>query len=163
MYEKEMEIKIEENKSENLDENNNIPFVNLDNIDKVQKNQNNELILENNINGTQKTVTEEENLSESSNTITSSQKEDLNSRALYEESKKSLEPYQNKMIYTIKNIEQIVKTGERQRNYKMKSEFEREKEYKLEEQDEIKNKIIELSKNNINEKLISHFNIRINQ
>ena len=102
MYEKEMEIKIEENKSENLDENNNIPFVNLDNIDKVQKNQNNELILENNINGTQKTVTEEENLSESSNTITSSQKEDLNSRALYEESKKSLEPYQNKMIYTIK-------------------------------------------------------------
>ena len=128
MYEKEMEIKIEENKSENLDENNNIPFVNLDNIDKVQKNQNNELILENNINGTQKTVTEEENLSESSNTITSSQKEDLNSRALYEESKKSLEPYQNKMIYTIKNIEQIVKTGERQRNYKMKSEFEREKE-----------------------------------
>ena len=163
MYEKEMEIKIEENKSENLDENNNIPFVNLDNIDKVQKNQNNELILENNINGTQKTVTEEENLSESSNTITSSQKEDLNSRALYEESKKSLEPYQNKMIYTIKNIEQIVKTGERQRNYKMKSEFEREKEYKLEEQDEIKNKIQILSKNNINEKLIDQFNIRINR
>ena len=163
MYEKEMEIKIEENKSENLDENNNIPFVNLDNIDKVQKNQNNELILENNINGTQKTVTEEENLSESSNTITSSQKEYLNSRALYEESKKSLEPYQNKMIYTIKNIEQIVKTGERQRNYKMKSEFEREKEYKLEEQDEIKNKIQILSKNNINEKLIDQFNIRINR
>ena len=158
-----MEIKIEENKSENLDENNNIPFVNLDNIDKVQKNQNNELILENNINGTQKTVTEEENLSESSNTITSSQKEYLNSRALYEESKKSLEPYQNKMIYTIKNIEQIVKTGERQRNYKMKSEFEREKEYKLEEQDEIKNKIQILSKNNINEKLIDQFNIRINR
>ena len=54
------------------------------------------------------------------------------------------------MLETIKNIEEMVKKGERQRNYKIKSEFEREKEYKLEEQDEIKNKILDLSKNNIN-------------
>jgi len=93
----------------------------------------------------------------------SSKKEELNinSKELYEESKKKLEPYHLKMKYTIKNIEEMVKTGERQRNYKIRSEFEREKEYKLEEQDEIKNKIIELSKNNINEKLINHFNYRI--
>ena len=167
MYEKEMEIKIDENNNENIEENNNIPFVNIDNIDKVQNNEKNELISENKKNYSKKNseITEEENLSESSQTITSSLTENqdinVNSKALYEESKKSLEPYQMKMIYTIKNIEEMVKTGERQRNYKMKSEFEREKEYKLEEQDEIKSKIEHLSKNNINEKLINHFNIRI--
>ena len=67
------------------------------------------------------------------------------------------------MIYTIKNIEEMVKNGEKQRNYKMKSEFEREKEYKLEEQSEIKNQIEILAKNNINEKLINNFNVKINQ
>ena len=62
----------------------------------------------------------------------------INSKLLYEQSKKQLEPYQNKMIYAIKNIEEMVKNGEKQRNYKMKSEFEREKKYKLEEQSDIK-------------------------
>ena len=93
-------------------------------------------------------ITDEDNNSVTSNTESASESQNelnINSKALYEESKKKLEPYQLKMIETIKNIENMVKTGERQRNYKIKSEFEREKEYKLEEQDEIKNKIIELN------------------
>jgi len=84
-------------------------------------------------------------------------------KVLYEASKKQLEPYQKNMIITIKNIEEMVKNNEKQRNYKMKSEFEREKECKLEEQSDIKKQIDEISKNNINEKLINHFNIKINQ
>ena len=84
-------------------------------------------------------------------------------KALYEASKKQLEPYQKNMIITIKNIEEMVKNNEKQRNYKMKSEFEREKECKLEEQSDIRKQIEDISKNNINEKLINHFNIKINQ
>ena len=57
----------------------------------------------------------------------------------------------------------MVKNNEKQRNYKMKSEFEREKECKLEEQSDIRKQIEDISKNNINEKLINHFNIKINQ
>ena len=170
MYEEETEIKIEENKNENLEENNDKPFVNMDNIDNMpilNNQENKELNLENNI--TQKEITEGANISMQSNeeSVSYSKNEsselNINSKALYEESKRKLEPYQLNMLETIKNIEEMVKKGERQRNYKIKSEFEREKEYKLEEQDEIKNKIMELSKNNINEKLINHFNIRINQ
>ena len=170
MSEEKQEIKEVENKNENLEENNDKPFVNMDNIDNMpilNNQENKELNLENNI--TQKEITEGANISMQSNeeSVSYSKNEsselNINSKALYEESKRKLEPYQLNMLETIKNIEEMVKKGERQRNYKIKSEFEREKEYKLEEQDEIKNKIIELSKNNINEKLISHFNIRINQ
>ena len=170
MYEEETEIKIEENKNENLEENNDKPFVNLEDVDKmpiINEQENKDLNLENN--NSQKEITEEENNSISSNEESSSyskkenQELNMKSKALYEESKKKLEPYQLNMLETIKNIEEMVKKGERQRNYKIKSEFEREKEYKLEEQDEIKNKILDLSKNNINEKLINHFNYRINQ
>ena len=170
MYEEETEIKIEENKNENLEENNDKPFVNIENVDKmpiINNQESKDLNLENN--NSQKEITEEENNSISSNEESSSyskkenQELNMKSKALYEESKKKLEPYQLNMLETIKNIEEMVKKGERQRNYKIKSEFEREKEYKLEEQDEIKNKILDLSKNNINEKLINHFNYRINQ
>ena len=170
MSEEKQEIKEVENKNENLEENNDKPFVNMDNIDNMpilNNQENKELNLENNI--TQKEITEGANLSMQSNeeSVSYSKNEsselNINSKALYEESKRKLEPYQLNMLETIKNIEEMVKKGERQRNYKIKSEFEREKEYKLEEQDEIKNKIMELSKNNINEKLINHFNIRINQ
>ena len=170
MSEEKQEIKEMENKNENLEENNDKPFVNMDNIDKMpilNNQENKELNLENNI--TQKEITEGANISMQSNeeSVSYSKNEsselNINSKALYEESKRKLEPYQLNMLETIKNIEEMVKKGERQRNYKIKSEFEREKEYKLEEQDEIKNKIMELSKNNINEKLINHFNIRINQ
>ena len=170
MYEEETEIKIEENKNENLEENNDKPFVNIENVDKmpiINNQESKDLNLENN--NSQKEITEEENNSISSNEESSSyskkenQELNLKSKALHEESKKKLEPYQLNMLETIKNIEEMVKKGERQRNYKIKSEFEREKEYKLEEQDEIKNKILDLSKNNINEKLINHFNYRINQ
>ena len=157
------EIKTEENnKNESVVENNDKPFVNIDNIDNMPiLNKDIKDVL--NFGNKQSEITEE-NMSVTSNTESvSSKKEELNinSKELYEESKKKLEPYHLKMKYTIKNIEEMVKTGERQRNYKIRSEFEREKEYKLEEQDEIKNKIIELSKNNINEKLINHFNYRI--
>ena len=170
MSEEKQEIKEMENKNENLEENNDKPFVNMDNIDNMpilNNQENKELNLENNI--TQKEITEGANISMQSNeeSVSYSKNEsselNINSKALYEESKRKLEPYQLNMLETIKNIEEMVKKGERQRNYKIKSEFEREKEYKLEEQDEIKNKIMELSKNNINEKLINHFNIRINQ
>jgi len=170
MSEEKQEIKEVENKNENLEENNDKPFVNMDNIDNMpilNNQENKELNLENN--NTQKEITEGANLSMQSNeeSVSYSKNEsselNINSKALYEESKRKLEPYQLNMLETIKNIEEMVKKGERQRNYKIKSEFEREKEYKLEEQDEIKNKIMELSKNNINEKLINHFNIRINQ
>jgi len=159
-----------ENNNENNEENNDKPFVNLDNIDNfpdLKNEEKNELIKERNINNLKPSEITEEDMSISSNTesVGNLKKEkaelNINSKQLYEESKKKLEPYQLKMLYTIKNIEDMVKIGERQRNYKIRSEFEREKEYKLEEQDEIKNKIIELSKNNINEKLINHFNIRI--
>ena len=82
---------------------------------------------------------------------------------LYERYKKDLSLSKFSMNSAIHNIEDWVKNGENQRNYKMKSEFDREKEYKLEEQTEIKNQIDELAKNNINEKLINHFNEKINQ
>ena len=66
-------------------------------------------------------------------------------KVLYEQSKKQIEPYQIGLIKTINNIEEIVRKGEKERNYKMKSEFEREKEYKLEEQIDIKKHIFSLS------------------
>ena len=169
MYNEEVEIKIDESENELLAKQNDKPFVNIENIDQIQGNIKDNKELGNNISHKASQITEEEDISVTSNTesISYSKKEEeelnLKTKALYEESKKKLEPYELNMKHTIKNIEEMVKTGERQRNYKIRSEFEREKEYKLEEQDEIKNKIIELSKNNINEKLISHFNVRINQ
>ena len=67
------------------------------------------------------------------------------------------------MRTSINSIEEWVKGNENQRNFKMRSEFEREKEYKLEEQAEIKNQIEQLQNNNINERLINHFNYKIDQ
>jgi hypothetical protein len=140
------------NNNENNEENNDKPFLNLENIDNfpdLKNEEKNELIKERNINNLKPSEITEEDMSISSNTesVGNLKKEkaelNINSKQLYEESKKKLEPYQLKMLYTIKNIEDMVKIGERQRNYKIRSEFEREKEYKLEEQDEIKNKIIE--------------------
>ena len=166
---KTIKINIDENKIENLAENDNKPFVNMENIDnmpQIKEDNNKELDLENNISKKpSEIVADEESVSMSSNTESESyskreERELLRkNKELYEESKRKLEPYQFNMLNTIKNIEEMVRTGERQRNYKIKSEFEREKEYKLEEQDELKNKILELSKSNINEKLINHFNI----
>ena len=135
MSEEKQEIKEVENKNENLEENNDKPFVNMDNIDKMpilNNQENKELNLENNI--TQKEITEGANISMQSNeeSVSYSKNEsselNINSKALYEESKRKLEPYQLNMLETIKNIEEMVKKGERQRNYKIKSEFEREKE-----------------------------------
>ena len=146
MSKEKQEIKEVENKNENLEENNDKPFVNMDNIDNMpilNNQENKELNLENNI--TQKEITEGANISMQSNeeSVSYSKNEsselNINSKALYEESKRKLEPYQLNMLETIKNIEEMVKKGERQRNYKIKSEFEREKEYKLEEQSDIKN------------------------
>ena len=140
-----------------------IPVESVENINKIHNDDKKGLLNDLDLN-----QSEEDFISLSADTQSnkSSQTNDINkinTKLLYEQSKKHLEPYQSKMIYTIKNIEEMVKNGEKQRNYKMKSEFEREKEYKLEEQSDIKNKIEELSKNNINEKLINHFNIKINQ
>ena len=84
-------------------------------------------------------------------------------KSLYNASKKNISESEKTMRSAINNVEIWVKNGENQRNFKMKSEFEREKEYKLEEQSEIKNQIEILAKNNINEKLINNFNIKINQ
>ena len=82
---------------------------------------------------------------------------------LLENYRKDLALSEFSMKNAISNIEDWVKNNENQRNYKMKSEFEREKEYKLEEQAEIKNQIEQLASNNINERLINHFNSKINQ
>lgn len=82
---------------------------------------------------------------------------------LLENYRKDLALSEFSMKNAINNIEDWVKNNENQRNYKMKSEFEREKEYKLEEQAEIKNQIEQLASNNINERLINHFNNKINQ
>ena len=137
------------------------PIESIENINQIPTDEKREL----NLNDLDMNQSEDFiSLSAETNSIRSSQNNNSNNlKVLYEQSKKQLEPYHYKMIYTIKNIEDMVKNGEKQRNYKMKSEFEREKEYKLEEQSDIKNQIEELSKNNINEKLINHFNLKINQ
>ena len=137
------------------------PIESIENINQIPTDEKREL----NLNDLDMNQSEDFiSLSAETNSIRSSQNNNSNNlKVLYEQSKKQLEPYHYKMIYTIKNIEDMVKNREKQRNYKMKSEFEREKEYKLEEQSDIKNQIEELSKNNINEKLINHFNLKINQ
>ena len=141
-----------------------LPIENIDKINNDKEDKKKKLILNDDLNENHSEEEDFISLSAETNSNKSSERnKKINSKLLYEQSKKQLEPYQNKMIYAIKNIEEMVKNGEKQRNYKMKSEFEREKEYKLEEQSDIKNQIEELSKNNINEKLINHFNIKINQ
>ena len=139
-----------------------LPVDTVENIEQIPTDDKNELLLKD-LEANQSDEEENISLSVDTHSNKSTLNNKINTKLLYEQSKKQLEPYQNKMIYTIKNIEEMVKNGEKQRNYKMKSEFEREKEYKLEEQSDIKNKIEELSKNNINEKLINHFNLKINQ
>ena len=125
------------------------PFMPLENINQINDEDKKELML----NGMESNQSEDfVSLSAESNSKKSFDL--LNAKLLYEKSKKQLEPYQSKMIYTIKNIEEMVKNGEQQRNYKMKSEFEREKEYKLEEQSDIKNQIEELSRNKSTRKFI---------
>ena len=142
------------------------PFVGIDNINNiindikidgkevVQKEQNSNQVEEDQV-----SLSVESDSNKSNKEINTKKKK----KVLYEASKKQLEPFQKNMIITIKNIEEMVKNNEKQRNYKMKSEFEREKECKLEEQSDIKKQIDDISKNNINEKLINHFNIKINQ
>ena len=144
------------------------PFVGIDNINNiindikiegkdkelVQKEQNSNQVEEDQVS---LSVDSDSNNSNKENNVKKKKK------VLYEASKKQLEPYQKNMIITIKNIEEMVKNNEKQRNYKMKSEFEREKECKLEEQSDIKKQIDDISKNNINERLINHFNIRISR
>ena len=100
---------------------------------------------------------------EEENESRKSQEEIINPKLLYEKLKQKVDISESNMLEAIKKIEEWVKMGEKKRNYKMKSEFEREKEYKLEQQSEIKNKIEELTRNNINEKLINHFNYKISQ
>ena len=139
-----------------------LPVDTVENIEQIPTDDKNELLLKD-LEANQSDEEENISLSVDTHSNKSTLNNKINTKLLYEQSKKQLEPYQSKMIYTIKNIEEMVKNGEKQRNYKMKSEFEREKEYKLEEQSDIKNKIEELSKNNINEKLINHFNLKINQ
>ena len=156
--EKESEL----NNNDNINDYNNLesqkPFMPIENLNQINDDEKKELIL----NGLESNKSEDF-ISLSADTNSNKSVELLNARSLYEQSKKQLEPYQSKMLFTIKNIEEMVKNGEKQRNYKMKSEFEREKEYKLEEQSDIKNQIEEISRNNINEKLINHFNLKINQ
>ena len=82
---------------------------------------------------------------------------------LLENYRKDLALSEFSMKNAISNIEDWVKNNENQRNYKMKSEFEREKEYKLEEQAEIKNQIEQLDRNNIKERLINNFNNKKNK
>ena len=135
-------------------------FKSIENIDQINAEEKDKILKDNELNHSEGDMSlSDENSSKSSQ----SDKNKLNIKLLYEKSKKQIEPYQLKMILTIKNIEEMVKNGEKQRNYKMRSEFEREKEYKLEEQSDIKNQIEELSKRNIEEKLINHFNSKINQ
>ena len=167
------ESPIKSNNNENIADSQK-PFVGIDNINNINninnilndiKIEGKELIYkEQNSN---KLEEDQVSLSVESASNKSNQENNNNTKkkkkVLYEASKKQLEPYQKNMIITIKNIEEMVKNNEKQRNYKMKSEFEREKECKLEEQSDIKKQIDEISKNNINEKLINHFNIKINQ
>jgi hypothetical protein len=137
-------------------------FKSIENMDQMntEEKDKDKILKDNEINRSEEDMSlSDENSSKSSQ----SDKNKVNIKLLYEKSKKQIEPYQLKMILTIKNIEEMVKNGEKQRNYKMRSEFEREKEYKLEEQSDIKNQIEELSKRNIEEKLINHFNSKINQ
>ena len=137
-------------------------FLPIENIDQIKTDGEHKLTLDDL--GANHSEEDYVSLSGETNSNKSSQNNNIfNSKLLYEKSKKQLEPYQSKMIYTIKSIEEMVKNGEKQRNYKMRSEFEREKEYKLEEQSDIKHQIEELSKKNIEEKLINHFNTKINQ
>ena len=160
--EKESELNNNDNINDYNNNGNNLesqkPFMPIENLNQINDDEKKELIL----NGLESNKSEDF-ISLSADTNSNKSVELLNARSLYEQSKKQLEPYQSKMLFTIKNIEEMVKNGEKQRNYKMKSEFEREKEYKLEEQSDIKNQIEEISRNNINEKLINHFNLKINQ
>ena len=84
-------------------------------------------------------------------------------KSLYESNKKDLALSEFTMKSAINNVENWVKNGELKRDIEMKAEFEREKEYKLNEQKEVINQIDLLNKNNYNEKIINHFNEKINQ
>jgi len=84
-------------------------------------------------------------------------------KSLYESNKKDLALSEFTMKSAINNVENWVKNGELKRDIEMKAEFEREKEYKLNEQNEVINQIDLLNKNNYNEKIINHFNEKIQQ
>ena len=88
MYEEEVEIKIDETKNENAAENNDKPFVKLDNIDEmsaIDKTKNNDVNQESNITKKPSEITEEDSNSESSNTESASdsrkENEELNVNA----------------------------------------------------------------------------------
>ena len=80
---------------------------------------------------------------------------------LYKKYKKDLDLSEFLMKKAINNVDNWVIGVENQRNYKMKSDFDKEKEFKLAEQNEIKNQIEELSNDNANEQLIQYFNDKI--
>ena len=80
---------------------------------------------------------------------------------LYKKYKKDLDLSEFLMKKAINNVDNWVIGVEYQRNYKMKSDFDKEKEFKLAEQNEIKNQIEELSNDNANEQLIQYFNDKI--
>ena len=80
---------------------------------------------------------------------------------LYNKYKKDLDLSEFLMKKAINNVDNWVIGVENQRNYKMKSDFDKEKEFKLAEQNEIKNQIEELSNDNANEQLIQYFNDKI--
>ena len=176
---------MEKQNEQNIDKNNNEsisdsqkPFIPIENINMIQElkdEEKNEMksddkidLLLKNIDKSQSNV-DSISLSGEESSSVKSNNNNINStikkkkKVLYEQSKKEIEPYQIELLRTINNIEEIVRKGEKERNYKMKSEFEREKEYKLEEQIDIKKQIEEISKNNINEKLINHLNTKINE
>ena len=88
MYEEEVEIKIDETKNENAAENNDKPFVKLDNIAEmsaIDKTKNNDVNQESNITKKPSEITEEDSNSESSNTESASdsrkENEELNVNA----------------------------------------------------------------------------------
>ena len=80
---------------------------------------------------------------------------------LYKKYKKDLDLSEFLMKKAINNVDNWVIGVENQRNYKMKSDFDKEKEFKLAEQNEIKNQIEELSNDSANEQLIQYFNDKI--
>ena len=102
--ENEPEIKNNENNDNNKNNESNLesqkPFLPIENINQINGEEKKELIL----NGMESNQSEDF-ISLSAENNSNHSLDLLNTKLLYEQSKKQLEPYQSKMIYTIKNIE----------------------------------------------------------
>ena len=109
--------------------------------------------------------TEEEKIiiSQKHKKLESKEEKPKKNRPLYNKYKKDLDLSEFMMKKAINNVDNWVIGVENQRNYKMKSDFDKEKEFKLAEQNEIKNQIEELSNDNANEQLIKYFNGKIQE